>query len=535
MKTIKEVLENSVEKYPKNIAFYEKVGKEYVGITYEKLYNDVVNLGNALIEKGAKDKFVGIIGKNSYEWAVAYLATACGVGKVVPLDKQLTKNELDNCLKRLNIDTLFYSEEVEDKIEKDNIDAICMQTEMLDLIEDGKLIDKYYDKITIDENEPAVFLFTSGTTQDPKIVMLSNKNILYNLNNTDQFMEIKETDKLFSVLPMHHTFEATFGFLTPIYHGASIIHVDSLKNIQKDMLLMKPTVLIGVPRIVDMFDSKITKEIEKKGKMKLIKNAKYITNIVPPLRKPIFKSIHDSFGGNLKTVLVGGAPVNPDVLKRLREYGFNVLQGYGLTECAPLVAGNQKRKYNDNAGGIALRGTDVRIFEPNEDGIGEIIVKGDNVMVGYYENEEATNEVIIDGYFHTGDLGIIDKKGFIYIKGRSKNLIVTSNGKNIYPEELETLIEKNDSVSQVVVSSGVDNRGNDIVKAEIVLIDKLLKKINESEKFKEEITKVIKNYIKEINENITEYKRIRQVELKTEPFPETSTKKVKRFNNKNTK
>lgn len=529
MNTIKEMIQASAKKYPNNIAFYEKVGKEYIGITYKKLYEDLINLGNALLSENLKNKYIGVIGKNSYEWALAYLVTVCGLGRVVPLDKQMTKSEIENCIDQLEIDTIIYSKEEDKKMNKEKYNTICMQTELNDLIEKGKNIDNNYENITINSKDPAVFLLTSGTTGNSKIVMLSNENIVFNVESTSQFLNINENDKLFSILPMHHTMESSFGFLTPLYYGASIIHVDSLKNIQKDMLRTKPSVIIGVPRIIDMFDEKITKEIEKKGKTKLIKTAKYITNAVPALRKPIFKDVHNSFGGNLQKILVGGAPANPEVLKRLREYGFTVLQGYGLTECAPLVTANKKNNFKDSAVGLPLEDTEILINNPNEEGIGEVIVKGKNVMLGYYNNEEANNKVLKDGYFYTGDLGSIDKDGFLYIKGRDKNVIISSNGKNVYPEEIEIIVEKSENIKQAVVSAGVDSKGNDIVKVEIVLVDELLKKFNNNEKFKEEITKVINDFIKEVNQQISEYKRIKQVILKNEPFELTTTQKIKRY------
>ena len=523
--TIKEMIENSVLLYPNNIAFYEKENKEYKGITYSELYSDMVNLGNKLIDMGLKDKNIAIIGKNSYEWGLSYLTTVCGVGKVVPLDKELKKEELDKQLNNLNVDLIIYSKEQEKKLDHNKYKTIRMQDEMKELIKEGSNLDNNYTNTYIDPNNVAVYLFTSGTTGNSKIVMLSNKNIMHNINNIDQFIKLDETDRFFSVLPMNHTLECTGGFLTPLSIGASMIHLDSLKYIQKDMIKTKPTIIIGVPRVIELFDQKITNEIEKKGKTKLVKAARFITNFVPALKRPIFKDIHESFGSDLKTIIVGGAPVDPLVSKRLREYGFTILQGYGLTECAPLVAGNSYNNFKDDKVGHPLRDTDIKVINTNSDGIGEICVKGPQVMLGYYNNEKATKEAIDeDGYFHTGDRGYVDKSGFIKIVGRCKNVIITSNGKNVYPEEIEVEINKSKYIKQAIVSAK-DN----IITVEIVLTEDIQQKIKEIPSFKEEITKIINEYIKEINSKLAEYKKIKKVELRDKPFEETSTQKIKRY------
>ena len=523
--TIKEMLENSVKNYPDNIAFYEKKNNEYYGITYKKLYEDVIAFSNYLYMQGLEDKNIAVIGKNSYEWAVAYLATMNGLGTVVPLDKELTKEELDNSLSRLEIGALVYSNDQAHKIDDSKYNTIKMETEMYDMIEEGKQYENLLQDKKVDPKETRVLLFTSGTTSQSKIVMLSNENIMYNINTLHQFADIDQTDRFYSILPMHHTFEGTGGFLLPLERGASVIHLDNLKNVSKDLLKMKPTTIIGVPRVIDLFDKKITKEIEKKGKTKLVKYASMVTNYVPSLKKPIFKDIHEAFGGNLKNIIVGGAPCNPDVLKRLKGYGFYIVEGYGLTECAPLVAGNSKKYMKFGSVGKKLNGTDVKILNPDEDGIGEIAVKGPNVFNGYYENEEATkNSFTDDGYFLTGDLGFIDKKGFIEIKGRSKNVIITSNGKNVYPEEIESLIIESEYIKQAVVS-----QKDNVITVDIVLVDELLNKMKENPKFKEEIYNIMKEFIAEINKRISDYKRIQRVELKDKPFEETSTQKIKRY------
>ena len=431
---------------------------------------------------------------------------------------------------RLEIGAVIYSDEQKKKIDYEKYNTISMQKEMPKLIEEGQKIENNYLELTKEPKELAVLLFTSGTTSESKIVMLSNQNIMHNLNNIDQFIDVSDKDKFFSVLPMHHTMEGTCGFLAPLYYGASVIHLDSLKNLQKDMQKTKPSIIIGVPRIIELFDKKITSEISKKGKTKLVKYASMVGKIIPPLRKKLFKDVHENFGGNLKTILIGGAAANKDASKRFREYGFNVLQGYGLTETAPLLAGNQMKNYRDDKAGVTMNGTDIKIVNPDEHGVGEIIAKGPQVMLGYYNNPEATKEAIDeDGYFHTGDLGKFDKDGFLSINGRLKNLIVTSNGKNIYPEELESIINQNEIIKQSVVSYDVSDTGRESIMVEIVVNDEIQKRIKNFPQFKAEIEEVISTYIKEINNQIADYKRIGKIILRDTPFEETSTLKIKRY------
>lgn len=523
--TIKEMLENSVKNYPNNIAFYEKKDKEYYGITYKQLYEDVIAFSNYLYMQGFEDKNIAVIGKNSYEWAVAYLATMNGLGTVVPLDKELTKEELENSLGRLEIAALVYSKDQANKIDDSKYNTIKMETDMYKMIEEGKKYGNLLKDKKVDPKETKVLLFTSGTTSKSKIVMLSNENIMYNINTLDQFAVVTEKDRFYSILPMHHTFEGTGGFLLPLDRGASVIHLDNLKNVSKDMKEMKPTIMIGVPRVVDLFDKKIVKEIEKKGKTKLVKYATMIGKVVPPLKKHLFKDIHEGLGGQLDKIIVGGAPSNPDAIKRLRDYGIAVIEGYGLTECAPLVAGNNTKKYKLGSVGQKLHGTDLKLVNQNEDGVGEIAVKGPQVFNGYFENDEATkNAFDEEGYFLTGDLASIDKNGYIDIKGRSKNVIITSNGKNVYPEEIECLIVESEYIKQAVVS-----QKDNVITVDIVLVEELLNKMNENPIFKEEIYNIMKEFIAEINKRISDYKRIQRVELKDKPFEETSTQKIKRY------
>ena len=522
--TIKEMLENSYNNYPNNIAFYEKVNNTYEGITYKQLYEDVIAFSNSLVKQGLEGKNIAVIGKNSYEWAVAYLATMNGLGTIVPLDKELTKEELEKSLNRLEIGALVYSKDQAHKIDDSKYNTIKMETEMYEMIEEGKKYGNLLKNKKVDPKETKVLLFTSGTTSESKIVMLSNENIMYNINTSHQYAHVDETDRFYSVLPMHHTLEGTGGFLLPLERGASVIHLDNLKNVSKDIKTMKPTIIIGVPRVIDLFDKKIVKEIEKKGKTKLVKYATMIGNVVPPLKKRLFKDIYEGLGGKLKTIIVGGAPANPNAIKRLKGYGFNIIEGYGLTECAPLVAANSKKYFKLGSVGKKLNGTDVKIVNQNDDGVGEIAVKGPQVFNGYYENEEATNNAFDkDGYFLTGDLAFMDKKGYIDIKGRSKNVIITSNGKNVYPEEIEEIIKENDTIRQAVVSQ----KDNKIV-VDLVLREDIIEKMKNNPKINEEVTKIIKEYIHEVNERISDYKRIQKIEFREVPFEETSTLKIKR-------
>ena len=474
---LKEML-NQVEKaYGDRPAYYlDGEGLEDAKvITYKEFCNEVNSLGTALIEMGLKGKRIAVIGENRYEWEVAYLAICCGTGVVVPLDKALPGNEIESLIVRSEVEAIFYSEkynEVMAKIQKQGNTKlkyfISMDLEKNDfnkysqkeIVAKGKeLLEKgnreFLDS-KIDNEEMSIMLFTSGTTNKSKAVMLSHKNLCTNIIDIGNVFEINETDRFLSFLPLHHTFECTVGYLYPISVGCSIIFSKGVRHIADELKNFKITAIICVPVVFEKMYDKLIKAIEEKGKLSNVKKGIKISNVLLKvgidIRKKLFKEIHDNLGGAIRVMVAGGAALDPEKEKGFWDLGFNVLQGYGLTETSPVVAAELTHQKRLGSIGKKLPSVEVKIDEPNESGIGELLVKGKSVMMGYYDNEEANKESFTeDGWFRTGDLAKIDKDGYIYISGRKKFVIVLKNGKNVYPEEIESFINKSEMIDECMV------------------------------------------------------------------------------------
>ncbi|MDD4608355.1 MAG: AMP-binding protein [Bacilli bacterium] len=539
-KNILDMLEVRYVTHHDKIAFYQKnKNKEFDKITYAQLKCDVDYLKAALLDMGLKGKKIAIIGKNRYEWALSYLATLCGVGVVVPLDKQLSDHEIKNCLDRVDVEAIIYSNEFEERLKKIASDVkvkhyINMDDDIKPLINKGeRLINNGMDiNEAIDNEALAALLFTSGTTSNSKVVMLSQKNIMSNVKAGQMMVKVDENDTFLSILPLNHTLESTCVLLFPLASGAAIAYGDNLKNLPKDMKTIKPTTMMVVPRVTEAFYDKIVTAIEKKNKVRQVKLAMKLTNLLGKkkmvVKRKIFKEIHDEFGGKLRLLMMGGAPVNPKISAYFRDLGILAIQGYGLTECAPLVTLNSDTVYKDDSTGMVMPGSDVIITNPDEYGIGEIAVKGPQVMLGYYGDEEATKAVMKDGYLYTGDLGKFDKDGFLRILGRCKNVIVSASGKNIFPEEIESLLNENHLVKEsLVYEDVVNNRGK--LTAEVVITDIIKQKILEHPEAKEEIKKVLLEYLSEVNKKLSDYKRVHDIKIRLTEFEKTSTLKIKRF------
>ena len=550
---LKQLVNDSCEIYADKTAYLvKKNGKEeYQEIKYSKVKKDVDALGTALIDLGLKDKRIAVVGENRYEWAISYLAVITGVGVVVPLDRQLPEKELENCIKRSNVNALMYSSKVEDTINKlftslDNIEKyVCFD----DINDNGKFMSlsnliKYGQKLLdngnrsfidakIDEEVMAELLFTSGTTSEAKAVMLSHKNICFNIHEQCKMLKIVPEDVFLSVLPIHHTYECTCGFLTPLYRGATVAYCEGLRHIQKNMQQSKVSVFLAVPLIFETLYRKIWEGIEKQGKTKLVKKMIKITNALDKvgihIKRKVFKEIHAQLGGNVKVLIAGAAAINPEVSKGFRDFGILTVQGYGLSECAPIVALNRDVDYKDDAVGLPLVNTEVKIADKNEEGVGEIVVKGDHVMLGYYENDEENAKVFKDGWFYTGDLGYIDQDGFIHITGRKKNVIITKNGKNIYPEEIEALLIKNDYIKECMVY-GKKDKDDVKLAAELVLDnDYIAEKFKNEPKTDEEIKKIVWEDVKKMNSELVTYKHIKEINIRKTEFKKTTTMKIKRY------
>ena len=541
--TLKELLTISERKYSKNTAFYLKdKGGAIYEVTYEKFRSDCESLGTALIcELQAKGRNVAIFMANSYEWCVSYLAVAGGVGTVVPLDKELPCQELYNIAQFAEIDTVItdsygYKVLSQDEEKKKSLKIITVGEEKYEdthsfcqlltkgeeLLSSGRRA--YLDAVTYPE-EVAALLFTSGTTGMTKGVMLTNSNLCSDIDAVKQSVSLREDDVSFSVLPLHHTYEA-IAFLMIISSGAAISFCESFRRLRENFSEYRPTIFVTVPLLLENLHKRITMRMEEEGKGNAARLITKVSTVLPAeSRKKIFSEIHGFFGGRLRLIICGAAALQKQTAKDFASYGIPVIIGYGLTECSPIVICNNDTSPTADTVGKPLAGVQVKIVNPDENGIGEIAVKGPMVMKGYYKNQAQTDKVIIDGWFYTGDLGFADKNGNYHITGRSKNVIVTANGKNIYPEELEYYLSKENVIGECVVCSESD----DIICVEILpSIEDVKKKLRKENPTDEEIHSAVKEAVRAVNKNLPGYKRMRKVTIRKEAFEKTTTHKIKR-------
>ena len=550
IRDVKDLINSSAEIYQDKAAYLVKNSmREYEAVSFNTTKKNMDELGTALINLGIKGEKIAVIGENRYEWAISYLAVICGTGIVVPLDRMLPESEIESSLVRGEVTAVIYSGRLENEMKNisERVDSIKYFIGM-DLKEEvGKfkslelllnrgrtLLDEgnreFLDS-EIDVNTVAEILFTSGTTSESKAVMLSHNNLAFNIMNQCSMLYIDDKDIFLSILPIHHVYECVCGFLTPFYRGCTVAYCEGLKYIQKNMQEAKVTMVLGVPLIFETMYRKIWAGIEKQGKTKLVKTMIKLTNAMgkpgKKLKKKVFKSIYEQFGGNIRLFIAGAAAINPEVCKGFQDLGILALQGYGLSECAPIVALNPNTCPKDDAAGLPLFNTDVKIVDKNDEGIGEIVTKGEHVMLGYYKNEEATKEAIKDGYFHTGDLGFIDEDGFVHITGRKKNVIITKNGKNVYPEEIEGLLNDTDYIKESMVYGKKGD--DDIILSVQVIVDMDKVKEDKGEISEEEIKDLIWQDIKRINETLVGYKRIKNLETRDKEFEKTTTMKIKRY------
>ena len=549
VKNIKQLIKRSEEKYAEEIAFKFKTDKEgiFETKTYKQYIEEIKALGTALISIGLKDKRVAVISENRYEWTLAYLATVTGVGVVVPLDRALPINEIMNCLERSNAEAIIFSEKYTDLMKEiketkttnvkffismDQVDTDEKLYSLKELIKIGKDLLKNgartYLDAEINEEEMAVMLFTSGTTSMSKIVKLSHKNICSNISDIGTVLYIDKNDTILSFLPLHHTFENTAGFLYVISVGATITYCEGIRHIADNIREYGVSIMISVPALFENMYKTILKKIEKQGKLHKFETGMKISNFLRKIgidkRRKIFKDIHNTLGGKLRLFVAGAAAFEPALAKGLNDLGVETYQGYGLTETSPVIAVEHRKCSKPGSVGKLLPSLQGKIVDKSENGVGEIVVKGPSVMLGYYENEEATNDTIIDGWLYTGDLGYFDKDGYLFITGRRKNVIVLKNGKNIYPEEIETLINKIEGVKECFVF-GKEDEDDLKVTAKIVYNKDFFKEINE-----EEIKEIIWKKVKEdVNALMPTYKYVKEIIVTDEELIKTTTLKVKRF------
>jgi long-chain acyl-CoA synthetase len=556
---LKDMLAQSEKLYGNKAAFRIKNAEgNYYDISYTKLKSDVDSFGTFLIKNNYKDKFIAVMGENRYEWCLTYMSVVCGTGVIVPIDKELTRTEISHLLFRSEAPVLVTSakylqmaDEIKDEVPTLKLIISMDKTEntsfpyIYDLIDEGRsLLDSGFNDFTtavIDRDALGILLFTSGTTDLAKGVMLSHKNICSNIVSVGTVIHIFSSDKILSILPLHHTYECTCGFLLMLYSGAAMGFNEGLKYIAKNMQEIKPTLALLVPLILESLYKKVIDTANKKyitrTLFRVLRPVSYFfsNSLKINLGKFVFAKVHRNLGGNLRLIISGAAGIDPDVSKGLRSLGFKILQGYGLTECSPIATVNHENNFNDSSIGLPIPGVDVLLTDVAGDGIGEIIVRGDNVMLGYYKNKEATDAVIKNGWLYTGDLGYTDKKGFFYISGRKKNVIVTKNGKNIFPEEVESYINKSKYILESMVwGKYEDNLQENYVHATIVPnMDAINEKFMITGPSEENIHYIIANEIKEINAALPLYKKIKSFTIQNEELQKTTTKKIKRYVNKN--
>ena len=537
---LKQMYHASAETYGEKTLFMQKEGGEYKSYSFRQYAEEVDALGTALCARGLKGKRVIVSGENGYDWVRSYMAVICGVGVVVPVDKEIPAEEIANIARESEAAAILYSEKLSAKVEAlDEGVARLSFSSLPALIEQGKKLieegDRTYLDAEIDPNAMSSLLFTSGTTGVSKGVMLSHRNICFNLSEMCQMLYIDDKDVFLSVLPIHHAYECTCGFLCQVYRGSTVAFSEGLRHITRNMQEVHPTMILCVPLLLETMYNKVWANIRKQGMEGKVKAAIKMTNAIPSAKlrlaakKKVFAQIHKSFGGKLRIMISGGAAVDPKIMQGLRDLGIAAYQGYGLTECAPLAALNRDTFYNDGSAGMATPNALLDVYDVQGDGTGEIRYKGDNIMLGYYKQPEMTAEVIRDGWFYTGDLGYLDKDGFLFITGRKKNVIVTSNGKNIFPEELETYLGRTPYVAESVVVGYMNPKKKDYDIVAIIRpdLDRMVEDFG-ADYTRDQLETELKKALSEVNGIVQSYKRIETFVIRDEEFPKNTSRKIKR-------
>lgn len=536
LKSFRELVDLSANKYAKRTAFVLREGEGYRKISYKEFRDCFYNLCSYFISQGLKGKYIAVVGRNCYQWVLSYFAAA-SVGVVVPLDKELDVEDLDNFIKYAKVDAVCGDEKILSKLAFES--DITFKSYTFDMI------DREYSQIPCDrqkeiedieicKDETNVLIFTSGTTGSAKGVCLSQNNLLADIQYTLSMVNIKKSDVTLSILPLHHTYECTLNCILMLSRGSCITYADSLLKVTKNITEYCPTILVVVPALLKMIDKRVCQSVKERCPVKYkilferYSFAEAISRLPKMIRWAISSKVKMSLGGRLRLFIVGAADLDPTIVEDFAALGIKVLQGYGLTECSPLLAGNSDFYFNAKSTGRAIPGVELKIDSPNDEGVGEILAKGDNIMLGYYKDPAATEKVFEGGWFHTGDLGRMDDDGALYITGRSKNVIVTENGKNIYPEELEAKLYNFPEVEDALVVATLD-RGKTEVKAKIFPnMDAMKKQLGRVPSWSEVIVR-IGAIVNDINEKMPRYKHISNYEVLESALEKTTTRKVKRF------
>ena len=547
---LKDMLNKTRELYGDKPGYKIKIGKgQYKTYTHNEIRDMINYLGTALINLGLKGKRIGVIGENRYEWELAYLSVVCGVGIVVPMDKSLPANELEEVIERSEVEAIFYSKKYEEVIKKIKYKKknklkhlISMDTDIheegiyseKELIEKGKeMVDsgnREYINAKINPEEMRIMLFTSGTTSKSKVVALSHKNLVSNVMDYASVVDVDSNDRILSFLPLHHVYECTVGMLVSLYVGAERSFCDGIRHIMENLNEYKITYAAFVPAIYEIMYKNIWKMIQKEDKIEETKKLmqEYKDKSMEE-KKKAFKEIHDMYGGCIKLFISGAAALDKEVIETFRNWGINLCQAYGLTETSPIIGIETNEHHRVGSIGRPIPHVEARIDEADDDGVGELVVKGPNVMLGYYNNKKATDSVMEDGWFHTGDLARIDEDGYIFICGRKKSVIVLKNGKNIYPEEMEGLVNKIEGVKESFIFGKQQTDDKDNIKIHVkIIFDKEIMKEAYKVENEEDIYKVLAEKIKEVNSVMPKYKAIRGILVSEEPLVKTTTGKIKR-------
>ena len=555
IRDLRELINSSAEMFAGDTAFLVKDvhGEPFRPITYSQLRMDINALGTQFVRMGLKDKKIAVIGENSYEWVVTYFATVNGTGVIVPIDRELPPKEVANLLDRAEVDAIVHSEKLKSKADEAMQLASLEIPNVIDMkleaSKDGRL--SFYELIKkgkealmsgetsfieaqIDPEEMCSLLFTSGTTGMAKGVMLSHKNLTANVYNMSKFVDVKGGTGL-SVLPMHHSYEMTCHILTGLFQGIAIAICEGLKYIQSNMAEVHASIMLGVPLIFENMHKRLMRQAKAQGKLEKMEKGiemskRFKLYNKPSIVKRMFKDVHEALGGNITHFIAGGAAINPKVIEDFEAMGFPMFQGYGMTENSPILAVNRDRCSKADSAGPAMPGTEIRIDEPDLSGMGEVLARGPSVMLGYYDNQEATDDTIMDGWLYTGDYGYFDDEGYLYITGRKKSVIVTKNGKNVFPEELEFYLTESDYIEEALVHEEEAKAGEDtVIKAEIFPNYDNINKELEREAEPDEIREFIEGIVDDLNNEMPPYKKIKRFGIRKTEFVKTTTRKIKRF------
>lgn len=550
--SIQDMFLKSVNLYKDKLALEDLTTYPISRLSYKELLDHVLRFGKSLENLGIKPRtHISLIGENRVQWGLAYLTAMIFNHVIVPIDKNLSVNEILNIIHESDSEAIifsdtFYSMLKESKnVFKNLKHFISMDLpaennwvySMPQLIRDS-LPAHISDLPHIKLDETAKIIFTSGSLGRAKGVMLSQWNLASNLMSMTKMVRITREDRFLSVLPIHHTYECTCGFLCPLFMGSSVHYARSLKTVSEDMQKAKPTIFLGVPLLYDKLFKRIMKNIQDdKIKSKVVPPLLMIGSLAEKvgwksLPKKLFKELHEKFGGSVRLFIVGGAAPDPKVSKGLREFGFNFIQGYGLTETSPILALNQVDNFKDDAAGLLLPDVEIEIKEPDTDGVGEIFVKGPNIMIGYYKNDKLTNETFENGWFKTGDLGYVDANGFLHISGRKKNVIIAKDGKNVFPEEIEDILHRSPYILETLVMGEKDSKHDEVITAQIVTDAETFieySNIHNTPITKELIHNLISQEISKVNKDLPVHKQIRKFYIREKEFEKTTTQKIKRY------